>query len=236
MLLIIINLKLINIKNNMSKKILALDTTSRSCSVALLYNNNIDHIFKKCKQNHEQEILPMIKHILLKHAIKVNQLNIIAFSKGPGSFTGIRIAIGIAKGLSFVSKIPIIGVSSLNIIAEKLWRKKKITHIITALYANRKKIYWSQYVRNRQNYWILQDLEAIIKIQDISLKLNKLKGEWTIVGNCYSIRKYINKTNENLILKFFYTKYSHARDIIPCVISILKNKLVTITNAPNYLD
>lgn len=221
----------------MSKKILALDTTNQSCSVAVLNKHNIHYIFNKCKKKHEQKILPMIKTILLKCKVKVNQLNIIAFSKGPGSFTGIRIATGIAKGLSFAFKTPLIGVSSLKIMAEKLWREKKITHIITVLRARNNKIYWSQYIRNLQGFWILEGSECIINEQDIYLKINKLKGLWTIIGNCYFLKKNINQTNKNLILKNFYTKYSHARDIIPFVISYLKlKKLATIKNIPNYLD
>lgn len=109
----------------MSNKILSIDTSIDCCSVAIYIKKNIHSISSTSKKKHTTNILPMIQKILLNTGIKLSELNYIAFSKGPGNFTGIRIAASIAYSLSLSLKIPIISVSTLAIMAEKAWRKYK---------------------------------------------------------------------------------------------------------------
>ncbi|QTM69226.1 tRNA (adenosine(37)-N6)-threonylcarbamoyltransferase complex dimerization subunit type 1 TsaB [Buchnera aphidicola (Hormaphis cornu)] len=222
----------------MSKKILALDTSGENCSVALLKDNYIDHMYKKCNHDHGENILPMIKNILWKNSITINELNAIAFSQGPGKFTGLRISSGIAQGLSLVYNTPLIGISTLSILAEKSWEKEKITHVITLLHAQTNKIYWAQYIRNHENIWSLKKLELMFGINNINYKLSKLEGTWLIIGNKYLLKKIIINANYKLYLKFFYIKYFNAKDIIPIALFTLKSKHILSLNQaiPYYLE
>lgn len=109
----------------MSNIILSIDSSTDYCSVAIYKKKYIHHLKEKCKNRHTISILPMIQKILLQTQTTFNDLSYIACTKGPGYFTSIRIAAGIAYSLSISLKIPIISVSTLAIMAEKAWRKYK---------------------------------------------------------------------------------------------------------------
>lgn len=79
------------------------------------------------RKKHTIKILPMIQKILINAKINLKDLNYIAFTKGPGKFTGMRISIGIAQSLSLSLKIPILGISTLSVMAEEAWQKYKKT-------------------------------------------------------------------------------------------------------------
>ncbi|MDP6968549.1 MAG: tRNA (adenosine(37)-N6)-threonylcarbamoyltransferase complex dimerization subunit type 1 TsaB [Gammaproteobacteria bacterium] len=102
--------------------LLALDTSGNSCSVALLYQpaGQVGQVVARheaAQRSHTQRLLPMIAEVLQEAGIKQSQLDAIAYGRGPGSFTGIRIAAGVAQGLAFGLDIPLIPVSTLAAMA-----------------------------------------------------------------------------------------------------------------------
>ncbi|WP_254056352.1 tRNA (adenosine(37)-N6)-threonylcarbamoyltransferase complex dimerization subunit type 1 TsaB [Buchnera aphidicola] len=109
----------------MSNIILSIDSSTDYCSIAIYKHKNIFFLKEKCKNQHTVTILPMLQKILLQMQIKFQDLNYIAFAKGPGYFTSIRIAASVAHSLAISLNIPIISVSTLAIMAEKAWRKYK---------------------------------------------------------------------------------------------------------------
>ncbi|WP_367682302.1 tRNA (adenosine(37)-N6)-threonylcarbamoyltransferase complex dimerization subunit type 1 TsaB [Buchnera aphidicola] len=109
----------------MSNIILAIDASINYCSIAIYKNKKIYSLLNKSKEKHTIKILPMIKKILILSNTKLKEIEYVTFSKGPGYFTGLRIATGIAQSLSLTLKIPILGISTFSIIAQKVWRKYK---------------------------------------------------------------------------------------------------------------
>src|SRR5690349_2950365 len=101
--------------NRVEKKscILALDTSTEACSVALWYEEKIDDLFEIAPQQHTKIILPMVAKLLDNHALTIADCSAIAFAQGPGSFTGLRIATGLAQGFSLAHNIPLIAISTL---------------------------------------------------------------------------------------------------------------------------
>ena len=102
--------------------LLALDTSGKSCSVALLYQQpgQVDQLFalhEIAERSHTQRLLPMVSEVLDQAGVKQQQLDAIVYGRGPGSFTGIRIAAGVAQGLSFGLDVPLIAVSTLAAMA-----------------------------------------------------------------------------------------------------------------------
>ncbi|MBC7781851.1 MAG: tRNA (adenosine(37)-N6)-threonylcarbamoyltransferase complex dimerization subunit type 1 TsaB [Proteobacteria bacterium] len=97
--------------------ILALDTTADLCSVALLRDDAISERSVDAGQAHSQWLLPMIERLLADEQVALAQIDAIAFGAGPGSFTGLRIACGVAQGMGFALDRPLIPIGSLESVA-----------------------------------------------------------------------------------------------------------------------
>jgi tRNA threonylcarbamoyladenosine biosynthesis protein TsaB len=99
-------------------KILSIDTSSKICSTAILEDDKIiDEINLDNGRTHSENLMPMVSEILSKNDIKLSDIDVISCSTGPGSFTGIRIGISSVKSMAEVNQIPVVGVTSLEILA-----------------------------------------------------------------------------------------------------------------------
>lgn len=128
--------------------ILALDASSDACSVALWRDGVIDELFEISPRSHTKRLLPMVDELLNKHGIKGAELNAIAFSAGPGSFTGLRICLGIVQGLAFGWQCPVVPVSTLHAMALTAQRELSIAAdepILVALDARMGEVYAGLY-------------------------------------------------------------------------------------------
>ncbi|MBQ0756283.1 MAG: tRNA (adenosine(37)-N6)-threonylcarbamoyltransferase complex dimerization subunit type 1 TsaB [Amphritea sp.] len=126
-------------------KILALDTSTDACSVALSIDGEIQEDFRIIPRQHTRQLLPMVDEMLTAAGLRVNQLDAIAFGRGPGSFAGIRIATGAAQGLAYAANLPVIPVSTLAAIALKAAREYKVDRIISTLDARMNELYSCAY-------------------------------------------------------------------------------------------
>lgn len=89
-------------------RILAIDTATEACSVALWNDGTVNAHFELCPREHTQRILPMVQDILTTSGTSLTDINALAYGRGPGSFTGVRIGIGIAQGLALGAELPMI--------------------------------------------------------------------------------------------------------------------------------
>ena len=117
----------------MSTRILAIDTATEACSVAVWNQGEIHALFELCPREHTQRILPMAQQVLAESGLALNQLDALAFGRGPGSFTGVRIGIGIAQGLALGADLPMIGVSTLQTMAQGAWRVSGAARVLAAI-------------------------------------------------------------------------------------------------------
>ncbi|WP_341581433.1 tRNA (adenosine(37)-N6)-threonylcarbamoyltransferase complex dimerization subunit type 1 TsaB [Marinobacter metalliresistant] len=98
-------------------KLLALDTSSEGCSAALLVDGEISERFELAPRGHTRLLMPMVRELLLAQGLVPEDLDVLAFACGPGSFTGLRIATGVVQGLAWGLDIPVVPVSSLEAVA-----------------------------------------------------------------------------------------------------------------------
>ena len=126
-------------------KILAIDTATEACSVALAIDNvsNIDQQLKITPSGHSDLVLDMVNELLRKHGTRLKDLDAIAVDVGPGSFTGLRIGIGVAQGLAYGAGLPVIGIGSLDVLAAQC--PEGIT--VPAIDARMKQVYWGVYAQ-----------------------------------------------------------------------------------------
>lgn len=145
--------------------ILALDTSTDACSVALNQNGEITSSFEIAAQSHTQRLLPMVNEILADAKLKLSQLDAIAFGRGPGSFTGLRICAGIVQGLAFGANIPVIPISTLRAMALQYFREHASFDgvVLSSLDARMSEVYWGLYQRDAQALCVTINDEQVAK-------------------------------------------------------------------------
>lgn len=124
--------------------ILALDTSTEHCSVALLRDGQPICREERAGQRHSELVLPMVEGLLRESGLRLTELGGIAFGAGPGSFTGLRIACGVAQGLAFGTGLPVAPIGTLLALAEAVDAQK----VLTCLDARMGEIYHAAYRRN----------------------------------------------------------------------------------------
>ncbi len=127
------------------QRILTLDTATENCSVALYQDGQVISRSMISPREHTQRILPMVDEVLAEAGIKLPELDAIAFGRGPGSFTGVRIGIGIAQGLAFGADLPMIGVSNLEAMAQAAHRLCQAEQALVAIDARMNEVYFGQF-------------------------------------------------------------------------------------------
>lgn len=123
--------------------ILYIETTTKNCSVALAKNNILIDEKEISSENysHSENLTVFIKDLVEKNKLEFNQLNAIAISEGPGSYTGLRIGTSTAKGLCFALKIPLISVNTLKGIASFAKEKNKASAYFSMIDARRMEVF-----------------------------------------------------------------------------------------------
>lgn len=129
--------------------LLALDTSTEACSVALLYNGEKTHLNELAQRTHTKRILPMIDKILANSGLHLNQVNALAFGRGPGSFTGVRVGAGIAQGLALGADLPVIPISNLTAMAQAAFELYQAENVVAAIDARMNEVYFSQLMREK---------------------------------------------------------------------------------------
>ena len=137
-------------------RILALDTSTEHCSAALWRDGCLESDDVLAGQRHSELLLPMVDGLLVRHGLKVTDLDGIAFGHGPGSFTGLRIACGVVQGLAFGATLPVVGVSTLLAVAEAV----QAARAVCCLDARMGQVYHAAYEREGAG-WITVSQPAL---------------------------------------------------------------------------
>lgn len=169
----------------MMPKILAIETGTEACSVALLHEGKILQRFEHRPQAQADLVLPMIESVLFEARLKTADLNAIAYGRGPGSFTGLRIAAAVTQGIAVASGLPVIPVSTLAVIAQGIYREHGHTAVIAAIDARMQEIYWGYY-RVENGLMTLAGTEEVSPPDAISVPVTG--GVWA--GACSGWRAY----------------------------------------------
>jgi tRNA threonylcarbamoyladenosine biosynthesis protein TsaB len=128
--------------------LLVIDTSTEACSVALEIDGTVFSRFEVCPQQHSQRLLPMVDEVLKEANVKLSQLDYLGFGRGPGSFTGVRIATGMIQGLALGSALPVVGISTLAAMAQQAIIDKGAAEISCAIDARIGEVYFARYVAN----------------------------------------------------------------------------------------
>ena len=120
-------------------KFAAFETSTEWCSVAVWIDGEIRGAEQRAGHAHSEQVLPMLAQLAASGGISIAQLDAVAFGAGPGSFTGLRIACGVAQGLAFARGLPVVGVSTLEAMAEE----SGAARVVACLDARMHEVYYS---------------------------------------------------------------------------------------------
>ncbi|QIR14373.1 tRNA (adenosine(37)-N6)-threonylcarbamoyltransferase complex dimerization subunit type 1 TsaB [Shewanella aestuarii] len=152
-------------------RILALDTCTESCSAALTYEGKVFSRIADAPRQHSQRLLPMVDEILKEAHISLADIDVIAYGRGPGSFTGIRICTSMTQGLALGQDLPVIGISTLAAMAQMAISEHNAEQVFCAIDARMNEVYVGQFV-SENGIATLVGLEQVCTPDLIELQLN----------------------------------------------------------------
>lgn len=129
----------------MPATILAIDTATEFCSVALTTGGRLIERAERVGQRHSERVLPMIEALLREGGRRLSECEAIAFGAGPGAFTGLRIACGIAQGLAYGAGRPVVAVGNLAALARAAVGPERGGRVLAAIDARMRQVYWAVY-------------------------------------------------------------------------------------------
>ena len=127
--------------------LLAIETSGEACSVALCVDGEIRQREEAAPMQHAELLLPAVQSLLMDAAVPLSKLDAIAFGRGPGSFTSLRIGIGVVQGLAWGANLPVVPVSSLAAAAQEAVEKQAAGNasICVALDARMQEVYFCEF-------------------------------------------------------------------------------------------
>jgi tRNA threonylcarbamoyladenosine biosynthesis protein TsaB len=130
-------------------KLLAIETATEACSAALYIDGDIQERFEVEPRRHSELILGMMEQLMAEAGLTLSALDALAFGRGPGSFTGVRIATGVVQGAAFGADLPVVPVSTLAALAQGGFREYGAERLLPAFDARMNELYWGCYQVDR---------------------------------------------------------------------------------------
>lgn len=132
--------------------LLAIETSTEACSAALALGDEVIERYELAPQRHAALILPMIDALLAEAGLRVDALQGLAFGRGPGAFTGVRIAASVIQGLALATGLLVAPISTLAALAQGAYQQTARTHVLTAIDARMNEVYWAGYALDADGY------------------------------------------------------------------------------------
>jgi len=149
-------------------KILAIETSSELASCALLDGDRVIARATSGVRTHSQSVLPMVQELLREAGLGLADCDAIAFGAGPGSFTGVRTACGVAQGLAFGAGLQVVPLVTLEAMAEACRARTGASEVLAVLDARMGEVYWAQYRHDAvRGAWLEVAAPALCAPQDL---------------------------------------------------------------------
>lgn len=131
------------------RRLLALDTATENCSAALWINGEVTVLEREIGRGHAEQILPMVESLLAAAQLRLADLDALAVGRGPGGFTGVRLAISVVQGLAFGAGKPVVPVSNLRAVAQRAFdREPAASRCLVCADARMREVYCGRFLRD----------------------------------------------------------------------------------------
>ena len=150
-------------------KILAVDTSGEACSAALLIGTELVQRLEQEPRRHTELVLAMMEGLLAEAGLGLTQLDALAFGRGPGSFTGVRIATSVVQGAAYGADLPVVPVSTLAALAQGHFRSNGSSRVLAAFDARMGELYWGPYLLDDRKLMRAWGVEEVASPEKVSL-------------------------------------------------------------------
>ncbi len=216
-------------------KLLAIETATEACSAALYFDGELQEAYEFAPREHTRLVLAMVDRLLADAELKPAQLDVLAFSRGPGAFTGVRIGTGVAQGIAYAADLPVVPVSTLAALAQGGRREFGWTHVATAIDARMNEVYWGAWSANDAGLMVAHSDELVCPPEQVPL----LDGEgWHGIGSGWqTYAEALNERQQGRVLDWQGEYLPHAQDVaVLAVAAFTRGEAVTAREAmPVYL-
>lgn len=148
-------------------RFLAIDTATETCSVALIVDEEIHGRYEAVGNRHSAMVLSMVEAVLAEGGLALGDLDALGFSRGPGSFTGVRIGTAVVQGLAFAAELPVIPVSTLALLAATAWPAPVPGRVLAAIDARMGEVYQACYEFDADGAMQRRGEERVCAVADI---------------------------------------------------------------------
>ena len=151
-------------------RILAIDTATESCSAALLLDERLLQREQLLARGAAETILPMVEELLTEAGVRLSMLSAIAFGRGPGAFTGVRLAASVTQGLAFGAGLKVVPVSDLQALAQRVLDDAGVVdRVLVCTDARMHEVYWGCFERTADGFARPWGEERVTPPKDVSL-------------------------------------------------------------------
>lgn len=191
-------------------KLLAIDTSEEGCTAALSIDGIIQERFALAPRAHTDLILPMIDELMAEAGLSASQLDLLAYGRGPGSFTGIRVGAGIIQGIAIAVDIPVVAVSTLRALAQGMFRQHAETQVLAAFDARMQEVYWGGYQLDDQQCMQVVINEVVSAPDAVPILDNK---NWFAAGSGWAEYQALEQRCQGLLQGRDDKALVHAYDV-----------------------
>jgi tRNA threonylcarbamoyladenosine biosynthesis protein TsaB len=193
------------------KTLLAIDTATECCSAALWVNGKLYHRASTQPRKHAELILPFIDELLLEANIEKSAIQGLVIGQGPGAFTGVRIAVGVAQGIALALDIPVVAVSNLQTLAFTAYQQLKSKQqqiVLVATDARMNEVYSAKYAIQGNTIKQLSN-EKVGASSEVDLSAIE-----TYIGSGCHVYSELQAYAKNHPMAYETQVYSQAKDML----------------------
>lgn len=166
--------------------VLALETSTEICSAALTAGGRIEERTLTVPREHTRHILGQVDELLDEAGLVAGDLAAVAFGRGPGTFTGVRVATALAQGLAVAHGLPLLPVSSLAALAWRAWHEHQVSPVLAVMDARLEEVYWAMFEVGVEKASALHP-ESLSTPGELLAQLPSLPGGWQAAGSGWAL-------------------------------------------------
>lgn len=213
-------------------KLLAIETATEACSVALNIDGEVQETFRIAPRQHTELVLGMADGLLAEAGLKLGDMDALAFGRGPGAFTGVRIATGVIQGMAFAADLPVVPVSTLAALAQRGLSQYGWNKVAAAIDARMNEVYWGLF--EARDGLMRPTQEECVSPAEQTL-LGDSQGWYGIGSGWQAYAEVLNATHNGAVVECRGDELPHAAEIAMLAVADVANAVGAEQAMPIYL-